>query len=382
MKITVVNRMMGIKFGGGENFDLNIARALKNRGHDVRFVIGTAKGIEEPVKLDEEFDVHRIDTPYLRKWHYRLSGESRCQQILGAAALELDLWMFERKAERYLRRDGWSDIFQLCGLARLGNSLAKRSEGAPRPSVVVRWPGPPSPRKISLMRHCDANIANGDAYRHIRERLYTEVRFVNIGVDTDYFRPAEKENRPFVRFLFVGRIVPVKNLPFLVRGFKAALKEEPDMQLEIVGSGEREEIHALKKLIGEECRIILAGEKKGRELVRMYQQSDVFCLVSQYDNYPNALLESMACGLPGIATRVGGIPDQVQEGKTTLLIDPDDIEALSRAILTLARGRRLREEMGKAAREMMIERFSWGRSAQVLEELYLEVRKGMTCVEL
>ena len=372
MKITFVNRMMGIKFGGGENFDLQMARALKRRGHDIRFVIGTASGVEEPVKLDDEFEVHRIETPYFRKWHYHLFGDSRIRQLLAALALEFDLWKFEHKAAKFLSRDRWSDVYQLCGLARLGSFLSRRGERETCSSVVIRWPGPPSRRKLPLMRSVDLNIANGDAYRVIRSQLLPEIRQVEIGVDTKWFCPGQLREKGSVKFLFVGRIVPVKNLPLLVRSFREALKIRPDLKLEIVGDGETEELKHLKRLIEGEKRISLLGAVRGQALVECYRSADVFCLASRYDNYPNVVLEAMACGLPVIATEVGGIPLQVRAGETGILVRSGEVDMFRDAILKMAENEEMRKQMGKAARRDAEVRFSWDRSASMLEELYVE----------
>ncbi len=373
MKITFVNRMMGVKFGGGENFDLNMARALKKRGHEIRFVIGSSPGIPEPVVLDDEFEVIRIRTPYLRRWHYKIRGNGVAKRFLSSLALELDLWLFERKAAGYLSGDRWTQVYQLCGLARLGAWLSTKKESS-ECATVLRWPGPPSRRKLRFMQRCSINIANGDAYRIIRRDLPVEIRSVNIGVDTEYFTPpVSKTEKGEIRFLFVGRIVPVKNLPMLIAAFKKACAVEKEIYLDIVGTGEEKEIERLRQMIGNESKIRFLGEKRGEELLKAYRKSDVFCLSSSYDNFPNVILEAMACGLPVIATRVGGVPDQVEAGRTGLLVEADHIEGMSRAILELSRNPEQRRTMGRNARKRIEERFSWSSSAEILEQIYREV---------
>ena len=115
--------MMGIKFGGGENFDLNIARALKKKGHNIRFVIGIANDYEEPIKLDDEFEVVRVETPYLRDIHYKVKPTNLIKKVISVGALELDLFLFENKVLNILKNDNWSDVYQICGLPRLGALL-------------------------------------------------------------------------------------------------------------------------------------------------------------------------------------------------------------------------------------------------------------------
>jgi glycosyltransferase involved in cell wall biosynthesis len=80
----------------------------------------------------------------------------------------------------------------------------------------------------------------------------------------------------------------------------------------------------------------------------------------------------MACGLPVIATKVGGIPMQVIDNVTGILIELNNIEQLKNAILLLVNNKELREKMGKAARERVEKEFSWDKSAEQLENLYKE----------
>ena len=369
MNITFINRMMGIKFGGGENFDLNIARVLQKRGHNIRFVIGIADDYDEPVKLDDEFEVIKVKTPYLRDIHYRVKSNNLIKKIISVGALEFDLWLFENKVLKLLKNDNWSEVYQICGLPRLGALL---KENNLEKLVSVRWPGPPSKRKIKWMKKCDINFANGDALKIIRKSLLPKCKEIKLGINVKKFFPIEKKEKNIIEFLFVGRVVPIKNLSFLIKGFLESLRENTKIVLKIVGDGEEREIEKLKKLTKGNKNIKFLGKKTGEALISIYQNSDVFCLTSSYDNYPNVIFEAMACGLPVIATNVGGIPMQVINGKTGILVELNNVEQLKNAILKLASDKNLREKMGKAGRERVEKEFNWDKSAEELENLYLE----------
>ena len=84
----------------------------------------------------------------------------------------------------------------------------------------------------------------------------------------------------------------------------------------------------------------------------------MFCLPSTYEGFPLAILEAMAAGLPVVATAVAGIPEAVEDGRTGLLVPPEDPAALSAALLRLLRDPRLRGEMGGAGRRRLAERFA------------------------
>ena len=150
--------------------------------------------------------------------------------------------------------------------------------------------------------------------------------------------------------------------------------ENKNIILNIVGDGDESEIESVKKMAIQNKNINFLGNKKGYELVRQYQENDVFIIVSSYDNYPNVVFEAMASGLPVIGTNVGGIPSQIVDRKTGILVRLNDIDDLKESILVLANNRNLREQMGKNGRRRVEQEFSWDQSAVELEKLYQGIR--------
>lgn len=102
--------------------------------------------------------------------------------------------------------------------------------------------------------------------------------------------------------------------------------------------------------------VILPGEWNGSR--EAYAAADVGLLVSHTEGFSNSLIEGMAAGLPMIATRVGGNIDAVEDGKTGYLVEPRAPEELANTILTLARMPELRNRLGLAARQRVLEHFS------------------------
>ena len=98
--------------------------------------------------------------------------------------------------------------------------------------------------------------------------------------------------------------------------------------------------------------------------------ADVFVLPSLSEGSPNALLEAMACGLPIVATRVGGVPEIAVDGETALLVPPEDPVALARAIDRLLRDRPLAARLGSAARAAVLTRYTPELRATTLSGLY------------
>lgn len=150
------------------------------------------------------------------------------------------------------------------------------------------------------------------------------------GVDFDMFSsdPESKRNKTI---LYVGNLKESKGVLDLARAFLAIKDEEKDLKLVIAGSGPAEnELHRLLS----DCkdRVVFAGSISHRQVPRLMNQACLLVLPSHNEGVPNVLLESMACGTPVIATRVGGIPEVVEEGVTGLLFEPGDITKLSHAL--------------------------------------------------
>jgi glycosyltransferase involved in cell wall biosynthesis len=110
--------------------------------------------------------------------------------------------------------------------------------------------------------------------------------------------------------------------------------------------------------------------QSGEDLIEHYNAADVFTITSTYDNFPFVVLEAMACELPVIATRVGGLPKSVDHGCTGLLVESGDTEALKSAILAMAKDKDRRREMGRCGREKVVQKHSWMETARQMLGLY------------
>ncbi len=361
MKITFINRMMGIKRGGGESFDLNLAKALKKRGHEIRFIIGVKDNKKS--FLEDEFEVVYIKTPYLRNIHYRIKPTNIFGKLVSATASMIDGTLFENKVFKYLKEEGKkSDIYQMCGLSELGERLEK--EGM---TSSIFWPGPPSFRRIKSIKACSLHFTHGDSLNRLKE-MVNNVYEVAPGVDFSIFYPPKKrKNSKKIKFIFVGRLVPVKNVPFLIKAFNEAYKDFSEMELLIVGEGESE--RELKKMVSSDIKFL--GFLNEKELSKVYREADVFCITSDYESFSIVTIEAMASGLPVIVSNRGYLPNLAKD--SGLIVEKDNIDSLKRAILKLAKDEKLREEMGKRGYEKVKKRYDWDESAKRVEKLYLRV---------
>ncbi|MGO9273317.1 MAG: glycosyltransferase [Terriglobia bacterium] len=169
----------------------------------------------------------------------------------------------------------------------------------------------------------------------------------------------------------VARLSPEKDVANLVRATALAAHEEADLRVEVAGDGPC--LEALKRLVvelGIAERVTFLGEV--RDVPAVLARARLFVLPSRSEGIPLTVLEAMARGLPVVATRVGGLPEVVVEGKTGHLVPPADPAALAAAILTVWRDPGGGQAMGKAGRQRSEERFDVRRMVADYETLYLE----------
>jgi sugar transferase (PEP-CTERM/EpsH1 system associated) len=191
------------------------------------------------------------------------------------------------------------------------------------------------------------------------------------GVDSDRFvmtSPPVIERSPegfFANNVFVigsvGRMEAVKDYPTLVRAFICLLETMPDarksLRLVIVGDGSsRQRCLEMASRSGFEKLIWMPGERS--DVPDFMQKMDLFVLPSLGEGISNTILEAMSCGLPVVATRVGGNVELIDETQSGALVEPGDVAALKEAILKYYVRPELLEEHGKYARNKIEARFS------------------------
>ena len=144
--------------------------------------------------------------------------------------------------------------------------------------------------------------------------------------------------------------------------------EFPNLRLLVLGEGpDRGEVERALENLG--ARAIMTGHRE--DVLAVLDAVDVLIHPTRADAFPTALLESMAAGVPAIATSVGGIPEIITDGETGLLIDaPPDGRALAESLAALLRDARTRERIGTAARERFEAKFTVGAWLNRLMPIY------------
>ena len=193
--------------------------------------------------------------------------------------------------------------------------------------------------------------------------------------DRNAFRDRFGISDPYV--LFVGRLASNKGLLDLVEAFARVAASDPTARLVLIGEdgGMRETVLARARARGLERRVDLTGHVEDPAVVdAAYRDARLFVLPSEYEAFGLVLLEALAQGTPVVASRVGGIPEVVEDGRAGLLVPPRSPEALAEAILRLWNDRGLARRLGEYGRQAIVPRYSWDALADRLDALYGEVR--------
>jgi glycosyltransferase involved in cell wall biosynthesis len=157
-------------------------------------------------------------------------------------------------------------------------------------------------------------------------------------VDTTLFHPGAATTANEVpRLLFVGLLYEAKGIETMLEAV-AQVARRRDVRLDLVGDGpDRPAYELLARDLGIQNIVTFVGLQPKDEVARRMREADLFLMTSRYDNNPCALIEAQASGLPAVATRVGGIPEIVEDGGG-LLAEPNDAasvaEAIERALAT------------------------------------------------
>lgn len=238
-----------------------------------------------------------------------------------------------------------------------------------------------------VIAQADQLVAVSEALRKSVEVLAQpkrEIRVIYMGCDIGVFRPdeaARKRTREFLGIspkekiiLFVGRLVRAKGVFELVEAFSQLRSRLPKTHLVLLGDDRdrlRLENQVRQKGLNDVVHFI--GVRPHSEMPSWLNAADLFVLPSHNEGLPNVVVEAMACGIPVVATNVGGIPEVIEDKRSGLLIEKGDIHSLASAIEDLLRRDEKRKEMGTYGRSVIERNFSWCKSAKALREVYDEI---------
>lgn len=239
---------------------------------------------------------------------------------------------------------------------------------------------------------CASNPVEADQLTSFYGAAPERIELVPPGVDHAFFSPGERSGAraalgldDLPTALFVGRIQPLKRLSIAVRALAAASDERS--RLVVVGgpsgtdgAAELEKVHLLVDELGLHDRVEFVEPQPHHLLSTYYRAADVVVVPSRSESFGLVALEAAACGIPVVASSVGGLRTLVDDGRTGFLVESRDPEEFAARLDQLFADPQLAAEMGAAAAEGAA-RYAWSTTAGRLRRLYadLAVRAPVAC---
>lgn len=215
----------------------------------------------------------------------------------------------------------------------------------------------------------DAFVFVSEAMRHEALKLFpwwNNTYVIHNGADDSLFyplaaKPAQRNSVPSI--LYVGRLVPEKGVHVLMEAMKLLQRRNVNADCKVVGSsyagGSRPTPYVRSLHKHRSSNVHFEGFYSGIEIAETYRAADLFCCPSIYQEpFGNVNVEAMACGIPVVATCVGGIPEIAAEGGI-LLVEPNSAVALADALQELIEDKHRRDRLAADGRSSFLRRFTW-----------------------
>jgi len=362
MKILIITTHLD--YGGIGVYTASLARSMQQRGHEISVASSGGaltgaleaagiKHIEIDIRTKSEFNprvvtaIEHLTEIFKKEKPNIMHAQTRVSQVIAGFTSRLTGVPYVSTCHGFFRPHIGRRMFGFWGSRAIAISEAVREH-------LVN--------DLKVKKNISRIIYNGVDAAHFAKRLKQD--------DVQAFKArVGLKDGPVIGS--IARLSPVKGHEFLIRAMKSVLDEEPNAQLLIVGDGpcQRELVNLTLELgIGHAVFI----ENSMPDTLIPLSAMDIFVLPSVQEGLGLALMEAMAASKTVIGSNVGGVYSLIKDGKTGLLVEPKDPEALSAAITRLIKDTNLAKDMGKAARVLIEEKFSLEIMAKNVEEVYEE----------
>ncbi|MBM7094987.1 glycosyltransferase family 4 protein [Bacillus sp. H-16] len=242
-------------------------------------------------------------------------------------------------------------------------------------------------RAQMYLKYANCIVANSDSLKKELRFLFPQqakkMHIIHLGANLTHFRPPTGKERKRSRskyradghfaVLYAGRFIPLKGIPNLLKAVRIASKQIPTIKLFLAGSGSKKYTFYLKK---EAARLNIPVQFLGRipikEMPKVYWMSDCFvCPTKGHEAFGLVNVEALACGVPTIASKTGGIPEIIKHQKTGLLVSKINTpHAFAASMNQLASDGELASRLSLNGRNKCVSVFSWKTTVTNLEILY------------
>jgi glycosyltransferase involved in cell wall biosynthesis len=389
--IRVLRAIARLNMGGPTLHVSYLSAGLRERGYETMLVAGTVgQGEQSMAYVADELGVPVVTIPHL---HREISP---VRDLLAT-------W----RLARIIRIERPTILHTHTAKAGAVGRAAALLAGRSRPPIIVHtfhghvlrgyfgrfWTGVFRLLERLLARITDALVAVSP---EVRDELValgvapaSKFRVIRLGIELDNRVSSDGSARaetrrtmgvPEARFVvgWIGRMTGVKRTDLVLKGFRALRDNGVDAILCMVGDGpDRAAVEQLAGELGIVRDCLFAGYQE--DVGPFFAAFDVFVLPSGNEGTPVTAIEALATGCPVVATRVGGVPDVVDDGVDGFLVAPGAVQEVAARLAELARDPELRVRMGAAGRERMRTRYAVDRLVDDVDRLYRELleRRGI-----
>ena len=372
MRILFVNRMAAMVRGGGETFDLEIARHLESLGCQTSFLTGLPLSRSTPDVVLDHPRVHFLRSPY--------SGNIPWDKFrLGWRIRIVDFRLFEIAAARWICKNQEKfDLVQICEMPPLITELQKRNCRLPQ---VIRITAPDYHDADNAVKKAHGVIASGTSMEFLRKHVRPDCFNVPNGVDLNQFCRGSRTGAlrsqlgisdEAVVFVHVARFQAVKNHRMLIEAFAQLTGEAAgSSHLLLAGGGPLEpEVRSQVSRAGLASRVHFLGEVPFAKVPELYASADINLVSSDYESFSFSALEGMASQLPLITTDTDWVPRLIDRDQGGLTVPVGNAPEYAAAMDALAGNSALRDTLGAWNRRRVEEQYGWASSAEKLKRVY------------
>jgi len=369
MKIAMYNLTTTSRYGGIETFVWEISRELARRGKEVHIIGGKGK-------------IHQ-NIVGAKILHFPFWPRDRVPNLGSRFRKLAERWSFGIFSMKRMLAEKY-DIFHVHKPYDLplgvmvrklrGSKLILGSQG-----TDFFWGDRLFARRADAMVSCSHFNS-----KEIEARYGIKPVVIYNGINPEVFQPLPPDGEVQRKLglacdgrrtlIYAGRLIGWKGIGDLLRAV-AILGDSIPVRLIVVGTGESlSPWRNLSRQLGIGEKVVFAGFVPNAELPRYYSLADLGVFPSQEnETFGISICEAMACGVPVISTKVGGIPEVIQEGVTGLLVAPRKPQELAEKISLVLMDEFSRKAMGEAARQWVLDKFTWSKVADRLVPIYREM---------
>ncbi|PIS21185.1 hypothetical protein COY33_02325 [candidate division WWE3 bacterium CG_4_10_14_0_2_um_filter_42_7] len=367
MKILFIHRWVGVHEGGTETHIKEVASFMARQGHEVYILTRKGPALSD---FDPKVKVVTVGkTPGESQFSYKSMYDPRLWFYTGTYVLKiltrlLGLWIkgirFNVVSVHFLVESKAARIFRF---------LTK----TPFIFVIEGY----TDAEAKEARHANLVMASS---QHELDECYKHYGYKPVlkphGIDLKRFRKdADKNDEIRKRYVKEGeklvvtvcRLEPRKDLPTLIKAAKVVKEKNPKIKFVVVGEGvSGEELHQMVKDLGLSDTISFAGRVSEEDLPKYYAAGDLYALPTLYEGFGIVYLEAMASECPVLSTKVGAIPEVVEDDG--VLIEPKDPEKLAEKILEILENEKLRMELVDKGLKKVREKYDREKVLGIFEE--------------